>query len=145
MKQDDFDLRGSEGDDFLQSLNRTMRALPADWDVLWLSHSPRMQATPSLLLGEVGDGVWMCTNNYVTLGIVYTRRLALQVRLPALQPGLPAGAQRCGAQQPGCAAAGCTAVATDPEMSPPPDGCDRLPSPRFTTPPAPTPATHCRS
>lgn len=67
------------GDDFLGALNGTLRALPADWDVLWLNHGPPIQRKPSNLVGWVGPGVRLFLDNSVTVGMVYRRSFALRV------------------------------------------------------------------
>ena len=64
---------------FLVALNTTMRALPADWDVLWLNHGEPILENPKNLVGWVGPGVRMFLDNSITVGMVYKRSFALRV------------------------------------------------------------------
>lgn len=71
--------------DFLGRLNSTMAALPADWDILWLNHGQPIEERPSHLLGWVGRGVRLFSDNSGTIGMVYRRSLALKVRGTSLR------------------------------------------------------------
>ena len=66
-------------DNFLEMLNSTLHALPADWDVLWLNHGGPIQRKPSNLAGWVGPGVRMFLDNSATVGMVYKKTFALRI------------------------------------------------------------------
>lgn len=75
--EDDFSFLG---EDVKKTLYDTMSDLPDDWDVLWLSHGPPITDAGGLL-GWAGPNqrVQTFTSNFVTLGLIYTRRLALKL------------------------------------------------------------------
>lgn len=77
--EDDFSFLDEDGNN-LQMLYDTMADLPVDWDVLWLYHGPSITDQGGLL-GWAGPNkrVQIFTSNYVTLGLIYTRRLALKM------------------------------------------------------------------
>lgn len=79
MLEDDFELVPNTNESYPDHLNSTLHALPADWSLLWLNNCPSLAGGKGLL-GAVGEGIQLCTNNYVSLGIVYTRQFALMVR-----------------------------------------------------------------
>ena len=57
----------------MQALNASIRALPADWDVL---HLHLCLSTPKAF---VGPGIRIYSRGFCTLGLLYTRRAALKV------------------------------------------------------------------